>query len=146
MSQYDYSSLTKVQEWSGIPRQTALFNSLFLFQNYPQSPVREQGDRFEIRLDRASGRTNIPLATAVRPGAELSIVIIFDAARFDAAAITRMLGDFQTLLRAIVANPDQGVLRLLELQADARSSSATIPTPQQTAASSAYVAGPRIKT
>jgi hypothetical protein len=56
-----------------------------------------------------------------------------------------MLGDFQTLLREIVANPDQGVLRLLELQADARSSSATIPTPQRTVASSAYVAGPRIK-
>ena len=41
----------------------------------------------------------------VRPGAELSVKILFDAARFDVDAIARMLGHFRTLLQGMVANP-----------------------------------------
>jgi len=109
MSQYDYSSLAKVQEWSGVPRGRALFDSLFLFQNFPQGARRGQGGSFEISPDRSAGRTNCALAIVVRPGAELSLAIGFDADRFDKVTITRMLGDFQILLRAIVADPGRRV-------------------------------------
>ena len=121
MSQYDYSSLAKMQEWSGVPRGTLLFDSQFLFQNYPESPVREQGGRFEIRLDGGSGRTISPLAIVVRPGFELSLAVGFDEDRFDKAAIKDMLGDLQALLRDIIANPERPVADLTKASASASS-------------------------
>jgi aryl carrier-like protein len=115
--QYDYSSLAKVHEWSGVPRRTSLFDSLFLFQNYPESPVRERGDRFEIRLDRVFGRSISPLATVVRPGSELSLAIRSNSDRLDAGTVKRMLDDFQALLRDMIADPDQRVFALVKASA-----------------------------
>ena len=114
MRQYDYSSLAKVQEWSSVPRRTALFDSVFLFQNYPESPVREQGGRLEIRLDRVFGRTTSPLAVVMRAASELSLAIGFDEDRFETAAIRDMLGEFRGLLRAIVCDPERSVGDLIK--------------------------------
>ena len=35
LRQYEYSSLVQVQEWSDVPRGRALFESIFVFENYP---------------------------------------------------------------------------------------------------------------
>jgi Condensation domain len=111
-SQYDYSSLINVLEWSGVPRGGALFDAMFAFENYPENPIRGRGGRFEMYLDRSVGRTNNALAVAVLPGLELSVVIGFNAARFDTVTVTHMLEDFRTLLSDIVANPAKRVVDL----------------------------------
>ena len=130
MSQYDYSSLATVQEWSGVPRRTPLFDSLFLFQNYPKGARQGQAGSFEMSLDRSSERTNYALAMVVQPGAELSLGTGFDAARFDKVTITQMLGDFQALLQGVVAVPDQRLSDLpiwMEVEPGTRSWNETTP-------------------
>jgi hypothetical protein len=111
-SQYDYSSLFNVHEWSGFARGTALFDSLFVFENYPENPIGGQGRSFEMYPDRSFGRTNNALTMIVVPGPELSLDIGFDATRFEHAKIGRMLEDFQVLLRDLIVDPRQCVSTL----------------------------------
>ena len=47
-----------------------------------------------------------------QPGPTMSLAITFDEGRFDSTTVTRMLGDFQALLRDMVADPDQRILNL----------------------------------
>jgi hypothetical protein len=76
--------------------------------------LQELDGILEIRsVQSSAGRTNYPLTVAALPGAELVLQIIYDRNRFDAGAISRMLGHFQTLLEAMAANPDRRLSNLL---------------------------------
>ena len=55
----------------------------------------------------------------VRPGPAVSIAIRFDEDRFDKDAMKPMLRDFQAVLQAIVADPDQHVLELVKVSGSA---------------------------
>ena len=112
--QYAYSPLVAIQGWSEVPRGVPLFESLVVFENYPvEASLTEQRDGVQIREVRAVERTNYPLTVvAAAAGAELSLKVMYDAARFEAATVTRLLEHFQTLLEGIVADPQR---RLSEL-------------------------------
>ncbi|OLD63512.1 MAG: hypothetical protein AUI47_08965 [Acidobacteria bacterium 13_1_40CM_2_68_5] len=108
MRQYEYAPLVQVQEWSEAPRGTPLFESIFVFENYPldQRLLERAGD-LEIRDLRAVEWTHYPLNVVVPPGPGLSIQISYDARRFDAPAIRRMLGHLETLLEGMAAGPER---------------------------------------
>ena len=104
--QYEHSPLVDVQGWSEVRRGHPLFQSLVAFENYPvDASVWGQDGTLQISNMRVVGPTNYPLAIVVVPGKELSIRVSYDSRRFDVAAISRMLGHFNTLLEGIVANP-----------------------------------------
>ena len=44
--QYEYASLTEIQGWSEVPRGIPLFNSLYVFENYPVK--EESSENLEI--------------------------------------------------------------------------------------------------
>jgi amino acid adenylation domain-containing protein len=107
MRQYEYSPLIEIQGWSEVPRGVPLFESILVFENYPVDRVlRESKVNIEIQNVSAFDRTNYPLTAIAIPGSELEFKISYDRNRFDYATITRMLGHFQTLLEAMVTNPD----------------------------------------
>jgi amino acid adenylation domain-containing protein len=108
MRQYEYAPLVQVQEWSEVARGTPLFDSIFVFENYPldQELLERAGD-LEIRDLRAVEWTHYPLNVVVPPGPELSIQITYDARRIDPAAIRRMLGHLETLLEGMAAGPER---------------------------------------
>ena len=113
LRRYEYSPLVEVQGWSEVRRGQPLFESLVDFVNYPvDASVWERRGALEISDMRYRERTNYPLVLAVGQRKELGIKILYDARRFDAAAIARMLGHFNTLLEGLVANPER---RLSEL-------------------------------
>ncbi|HXM36669.1 MAG TPA: amino acid adenylation domain-containing protein, partial [Pyrinomonadaceae bacterium] len=101
MQQYEYSSLVDIQGWSEVPRAVPLFESIFVFENLPAGGSYESENRgVEIRADRGLGSTTgYPLTVLVSPGAQMTVQIVFDRARFEPEAIRRMLGHFQTLLQ-----------------------------------------------
>ncbi|NEU73789.1 non-ribosomal peptide synthetase [Hassallia byssoidea VB512170] len=108
ISQYEYSPLVQVQEWSDVPRGQSLFESIVVFENYPvDAALQEQNLNLQISDVRTFEKTNYPLTIMAVPGAQLSLRFIYDGQRFDAATIARMAGHFQTLLEGIIANPDQ---------------------------------------
>ncbi len=105
---YEYSPLVQVQRWSNVPPGLPLFDTLFVFENYPgRATVQEWVSSLEIRQVRFVPRTNYPLTVLVIPGPELVLRLSYQCARFDSATMTRMLGHLQTLLEGMVADPGQ---------------------------------------
>ncbi len=108
MRQYEYTPLTRVQEWSEVARGTPLFESVFVFENYPlDRALLERTADLEIRDLRAVEWTHYPLTVVVPPGPDLSISINYDARSFEAAAIERMLGHLSALLEGFAADPQR---------------------------------------
>ncbi|HZG53634.1 MAG TPA: amino acid adenylation domain-containing protein [Pyrinomonadaceae bacterium] len=127
---YDYCSLVQVQGWSDVPRGLPLFEIGLAFDNAPLDrslqETRNAGssaaDPFDISLSGAHvvNQSNVPLLAAVRPGERIQIQIRYDARRFEAAAMRRMLGHFRNVLESIAADPAQPVSHLSLLTPDER--------------------------
>ena len=111
--QYSYTPLVEIQGWSNVPRGMVLFESLVVFENYPvDASLQKLSDSLKIGNLRFFERTNYPITVVAALDPELSLQISYEASRFEATTITRMLGHFQTLLTAIVANPQQHLKEL----------------------------------
>ena len=112
--QYEYSPLVQVQAWSEVPRGMPLFESILVFENYPVSVAAEQGNSNGLHIEHAlsTERTNYPLTMMMAVEAQLSLRILYQLARFEAAAIRRMLKHMQNLLECIAADPEQRLSRL----------------------------------
>ena len=103
---YEYSPLVEVQGWSDVPRGRPLFDSIFVFDNYPVEPARPwRAGNLEIKDVSSFERTNYPLTVMAAPGPELLLKVLGDRGRFQAGALSRLLGHWQTLLEGIVADP-----------------------------------------
>ena len=66
--EFEHTSLSKIKEWSSMDTASPLFESLFVYENYPISGVANQ--EFEgIKLTQATiyERTNFPLTIVVEP-------------------------------------------------------------------------------
>jgi len=104
MRQYEFSALSEVQGWSDIPGGTALFDSIVVFENYPvDTTVREQA------AERSSGgfsvsevdnfeQTSFGLTLMASLSTVMPLDVMYDANRFDAVTIERILGHLSTLL------------------------------------------------
>ncbi len=107
--QFEHVGLPRLHAWSDVPRDTALFDSVVIFENYP---IDEQSlTRGGVRLTdiHAVETTNYPLSATVYPGERLSVVIGYDPAAFDPATVTRLAGHLDALLTAIISDPDRQV-------------------------------------
>jgi non-ribosomal peptide synthetase component F len=116
MRQYEYSPLLDVTKWSEMPRGTPLFESLFIFENFPVNNSSSSSQKSESPTIEDLGyyrRANYPLTVMVAPDKELRWTFNYEADLFDEETISRMLGHFRQLLRAITTNPQQ---RLSDLQ------------------------------
>jgi condensation domain-containing protein len=110
MRRYEYSPLVQVQGLTDAPRSLPMFESLFTFENYPvDHTVPERDINLEARDYRVIERNNYPLAFVVGQGSELTLRIIYDRRRFDAATINRMLGHLQTLLEGVITHQEQPI-------------------------------------
>jgi hypothetical protein len=100
ISQYEYSPLARVQAWSEVEPGKPLFESIFVFENYPGSATDVHGD---LRVVSASSveRSNYPLTVWAIPGRELVLRIGYDKRRFHNEWISQLLQDYQTLLEQI---------------------------------------------
>ncbi len=107
LRQYEYSPLIQIQEWSAVPRSLPLFESILVFENYPvDDALREQQGSLELGKVQSFARTNYPLTVVATPGRALTLDMIYDRRRFDAATIERMLGQLRTLLEGMTVAPD----------------------------------------
>jgi amino acid adenylation domain-containing protein len=111
--QYDYAPLSDIHAWSDVPRGTPLFETIFVFENYPMDRAlgeQRQGVHragLEICNFRTFERTNYPLTAIVRLGRELELRLGYDTECFDATTIRRLLRHWRALLEALSADPGQ---------------------------------------
>ncbi|MFC7221520.1 condensation domain-containing protein, partial [Streptomyces polyrhachis] len=104
MRQYEHSPLRQVHQWSGLPAGAPLFDSLFVFENYPV----ERDDTAALRFDllRSEERINYALGAVVTGRERLHLSVQYDTGRFDDEAIDRLLTHFRSICSQIVGNPE----------------------------------------
>ncbi len=112
---YEYSSLARIQALSALPSGTPLFDTLFVYENYPVDGAwQEQSD---LRVEQASAvaLTNYPIGIEVAGrGAELVVSITIDTTRIGSALAAFIRDGFEVVLSRLLAGPDDRLGALLE--------------------------------
>lgn len=121
---FEYSPLVDVQRWSEVPHGQPLFESILVFQSYPQEmPRGEKGNAQENALEflnpRAMIRNNYPLTFRAIPGAGLQLQLLYDINRFEFQTIMRMLRNLETLIMKMLAQIDSKLKEFLQLVEEA---------------------------
>jgi amino acid adenylation domain-containing protein/non-ribosomal peptide synthase protein (TIGR01720 family) len=117
--QYEFSPLTQVHGWSEVPRSLPLFESLLVFENYPeQESLRHSTMGLKLSGMNIIEQTNYPLLLVANPGEQLSLSVVYERRRFETGTINRILRQLEILLDAMVTQPESRLRDLLPLLQD----------------------------
>lgn len=113
LKQVEHTSLIDIQDWSELPAGTPLFNSLFVFENYPVQEGETTG-KYQLQFAnvRAVEQTNYPLTLVAAPGERLQLKVIFEQQRYEEKMIQRLLHQLEHLLQQLVERLDQPLQQL----------------------------------
>jgi amino acid adenylation domain-containing protein/non-ribosomal peptide synthase protein (TIGR01720 family) len=111
---YEYSPLPKVQAWSDMPRGVRLFESLFVFENYPAETAMERQVDSSLQIDSVLNFdvTNYPLSLVAVPAKDMVIVFKYDRTLFDHETIERVFDHLRTVLEQMAAAADEQVEKI----------------------------------
>ncbi|HEX6289429.1 MAG TPA: amino acid adenylation domain-containing protein [Herpetosiphonaceae bacterium] len=113
LRRYEYSALPQVQAWSAIPPGTPLFESLFVFENYPLVGLHAASQALravaplQVEQLPVVQQAHYPLSLLVIPAAQLTLQCSFDQNRVTPAVAQRLLGHLQVVLDALLTDLDQ---------------------------------------
>ncbi|HYO57344.1 non-ribosomal peptide synthetase/type I polyketide synthase, partial [Archangium sp.] len=121
LRQYEHSPLAQVQGWSDVPRGTPLFESLFVFENYPvDASIQTRAGRLANQDIRSTERINYPLGVLVTPGHQLLLHAVYEPSRFEASVINRVLEHWKVALEGLLAGPEQRLSEISLLSEEER--------------------------
>ncbi|MDE3066695.1 MAG: amino acid adenylation domain-containing protein [Verrucomicrobiota bacterium] len=113
LREFEHTPLVKIQGWSDVPRGRPLFESLFNFQNPSwDAALRAQSGQWAQREFGICSQSNYPLVVDACGGETVTINMLYHRARYEDAAITRMLGHLKTLLEGMAADPGAALCAL----------------------------------
>ncbi|AFM18252.1 non-ribosomal peptide synthase/amino acid adenylation enzyme [Mycolicibacterium chubuense NBB4] len=102
---HEHLSLAEIHRVAGHDR---LFDTLFVFENYPIGTGTElNADGLVITDLRASESTHYPLTVQALSGRELGLRLEYDSEVFDAQSAAAITGRLQSLLIRMAAEPDR---------------------------------------
>jgi amino acid adenylation domain-containing protein/non-ribosomal peptide synthase protein (TIGR01720 family) len=102
LQEHGHAALSDIQGWSSVPRGQQLFESLFVFINYPvDSALSHRFGDLEPRQVHFVEQTSYPLTIDVLPGPKLTLRTSFDTARFDRETVLRLLGHIRQALLSL---------------------------------------------
>ncbi|AJG12081.1 non-ribosomal peptide synthetase [Pseudomonas plecoglossicida] len=103
---HEHAALADVQRWAGRPGQ-ALFDSIVVFENYPVDDRLREGGGGTLRFGEVRNRdvTNYAMDLAVQLGETFSVEFLYLRNRFTEAAVECLRGSFESLLSAMLDNP-----------------------------------------
>src|SRR6267143_380226 len=105
--EYEYCSLKQIQNWSDVPFNLPLFETLLVFENFAGSGSSFALDGpVEVSSTQLS-RTNYPLTLVVNPAEELRLQIVYHRNRFADEVIDRMLAHLANILADLVSDVKQ---------------------------------------
>ncbi len=117
LRRFEFLSPAEIQEWSGLGTSRRLFDVLVLFQNYPIGDVGEELESRSLRIEdyRSRLETNYALTLGIGRARPLVLRLFYDAHRFDAGSVGRMMSHLRHLLHGL-ATEDDPRLRDLALE------------------------------
>ena len=105
---FEHTPLAKIHGWAPLPAGAPLFEGILNVQDPSWDlELRAQGGDWSHRQFRIINQPSYPLALDVYGGEKVIAKLVYDRRRFDEGSMLRMLGHFQTLLEAMVNNPEQ---------------------------------------
>ncbi|MBW4537465.1 MAG: amino acid adenylation domain-containing protein [Pleurocapsa minor HA4230-MV1] len=110
--QYEYTPLIQVQQWSDVAKDSPLFASILVFENYPvDTAIAEFGIEMEIEETQSVESTSYPLTISAGLRDELSLEILYDR-NFDAATVQGILRHLAHLLEQFITDPEANLVDL----------------------------------
>ncbi|MBD0319020.1 MAG: amino acid adenylation domain-containing protein, partial [Gemmatimonadetes bacterium] len=101
---FAHTPLASIQQWCGLPRGTALFDSVVL--TLAGAELHDAGRELGAGEFRLLEQTGYPLTLRAHLGAQLSLGISYDRARFADVDAERMLHDLLLAVQGIAATPE----------------------------------------
>ena len=108
MQHFAHAPLERVQEWSGVPWRTRLFDTLLVFQHDGAEDLTSAwlGDSVETALVHVPTHTAYPLSVMIAGGESIALRVTFDQRYFDANSAREMAEGLKAALLAMVVSPD----------------------------------------
>ncbi|WP_421841963.1 amino acid adenylation domain-containing protein [Mycobacterium sp.] len=108
--EHQHLGLSEIHRLTG---QDHLFDTLFVFENYPVDPAGLSGDH-ELAITEFSSReyNHYPLTLQALPGHELGLRVEFDTDVFDAERIQTLIEWLRRVLVVMTADPGRSLLSL----------------------------------
>ena len=111
LQEYEHTPLVQIQEWSGLPRGKALFDTILVFENFPQDISIAPLNVREVRV--LGGETPYALTAIVDPENGYSLRLLYRTSAIDVALADELKDTLLLLLRALVETPRRNVTELL---------------------------------
>lgn len=105
LRQFEFSSLASVQKWSDLPPGESLFETIVVFENYPEPDASDSKSDFEITDIAFHEQSNYPLALLVVPGKGMQLIAVHDTQRFSDTATAQLLVHIEQILSQFVDSP-----------------------------------------
>ncbi|KUM82354.1 non-ribosomal peptide synthetase, partial [Streptomyces pseudovenezuelae] len=111
---YEHSPLVTINESSELPPGQALFDTLFVFENYPDHTLAEGRETsaasgLQAGFNYGREQVNYPLHITAGYGRDLRIKLSYDRARLDAVTVERLAGHLVTVLEAVAEDAGRRV-------------------------------------
>jgi amino acid adenylation domain-containing protein/non-ribosomal peptide synthase protein (TIGR01720 family) len=118
--EHEYTPLVQVHGWSEVPRGTPLFESLFVFENYPieRSATGEVDAQLELTEGRGVEWSSYPLALVASPGSQLSLTLTWDGSRFGEESIDQVVTHLLRILEQAADGADPRLSEIVLTDAD----------------------------
>jgi natural product biosynthesis luciferase-like monooxygenase protein/amino acid adenylation domain-containing protein len=111
--EFEHAPLSRIQEWSEIPRGRPLFESLMLVETGITQGLRAMlGSRWGRQDVRSIEQMTDPLTIFASLEPDVVLRISYDRHRFDDATVTRMVGHLRTLLEGMAGDPGRTLSEL----------------------------------
>jgi amino acid adenylation domain-containing protein/non-ribosomal peptide synthase protein (TIGR01720 family) len=96
--------LFEIQKWAGIREKNALFDTLFVFENYYKAPERESRSSLDLQFVKGYEPTEYPLTLLVVPKGEILLDVTYKTENFDKDQIKSIIDHFINILDTIRKN------------------------------------------
>ncbi|HKV11992.1 MAG TPA: condensation domain-containing protein, partial [Thermoanaerobaculia bacterium] len=115
----EHTPLAWIQRWSEVPAGSPMFETLYVFENYPDADGAASS-ALGLRDLQSFESTNYPVTLVLTAGEQISLHLATDRARVDGDAAPRLLRHLATLLAGMAEGPGAGVGELDLLTATER--------------------------
>lgn len=104
INQYQYSSLADIQRWSGVPAGQPLFESVVIFENYPEASV-DPSLPLQITNKQVREQTNFALTLLIGVDEQLELLFLTNRLRLPDEIVKRMADHLIHLFNQIASDP-----------------------------------------